>query len=303
MSEFTIAGLRVIFEVARTGSFSAAAEALGYTQSAISRQVAATERVAATPLFERQARGVRTTAAGDAVVRYAGTVLETIAAANQELSGMRDRLAGRLAVGGFPTASAVLLPRALARMANEHPALTVQLVEVSTPQQLAALRRGRLEVAVIATGEGLPAHDLDGLSLVELRSDRGAGVAVAATHPFAARESVDSTELAEQRWIVGRTTADSPEFGPWPGIDDPQIAFSARDWTTRLGLVAAGHGIALVPGLAAAAVPDGVRWIPVRGHGGGLHRQVWAATAAEPSPAARALVRALESEAATITSA
>ena len=298
MSELTLAGLRVVFEVARTGSFSAAADRLGYTQSAISRQVAVTERFADTPLFERHARGVRTTAAGEALVRHAGKVLDAVASATQELAGMRDRLAGRLAVGGFATASAVLLPRALDRMANEHPGLAVQLVEVSTPKQLLALRRGRLEVAVLATGEGLPSYDLDGLRRTELRSGRGAGVAVADTHPFAARDSVDADELAEQRWVVGRNAAGSPEFGAWPGIEKPQIAFTARDWTTRLGLVAAGHGIALVPGLAAAAMPQGVRWIPVRDHGRGLRRQLWAATAAEPSAAAAAMVHAVEIEAA-----
>ncbi|MDN5854988.1 MAG: LysR family transcriptional regulator, partial [Actinomycetia bacterium] len=110
MSELTLSGLRVVFEVARAGSFSAAADRLGYTQSAISRQVAVTERFAGTPLFERHARGVRTTPAGEALVRHAGKVLDMIAAANQELTGMRDRLAGRLAVGGFAAASAVLLP-------------------------------------------------------------------------------------------------------------------------------------------------------------------------------------------------
>lgn len=298
MSELTLAGLRVVFEVARAGSFSAAADRLGYTQSAISRQVAVTERLAGTPLFERHARGVRTTAAGEALVRHAGTVLDTIATASQELTGMRDRLAGRLAVGGFATASAVLLPRALARTASEHPGLMVQLVEEPTPKQLAALRRGRLEVAVLATGEGLPDYDFDGLRRTELRSGRGAGVAVAESHPFAARDSVGSDELTDQRWIVGPAAADSPEFGAWPSIENPRIAFTPRDWTTRLGLVAAGHGIALVPGLAAAAVPRGVRWIPVRDRG--LERQVWATTAAEPSAAASAMVRALEIEAAEI---
>ena len=109
MSELTLVGLRVVLEVARTGSFSAAAERLEYTQSAVSRQVAVTEKAAGAPLFERHARGVRLTAAGEVLVRHAGRVLDGVAAASQELAGLRDRLAGRLVVGGFPTATAALL--------------------------------------------------------------------------------------------------------------------------------------------------------------------------------------------------
>jgi LysR substrate binding domain len=87
--------------------------------------------------------------------------------------GRRDRLAGRLVVGGFPTATAAL-PRAVARLLTDHPGLQVQPVEASTPAQLRALRRGRLEVVILATGEGLPAYDLDGLRVSELRIGRGA---------------------------------------------------------------------------------------------------------------------------------
>jgi DNA-binding transcriptional LysR family regulator len=296
VADLTLVGLRVVAEVARTGSFSAAAERLGYTQSAISRQVAVTEKVAGSPLFIRHARGVRPTAAGEALVRHASKVLDSVTAASQELAGMRDRLAGRLVVGGFPTATAALVPRAIARLLSDHPGLTVQIMETPTPAQLLALRRRRLEVAVLATGDGLPEHDLDGLRLSGLRSGRGAGVAVADTHPFAVRDWVDSQELAGQPWVVGASVGDSLEFGAWPGIEKPRVSFAAHDWPTRLGLVAAGLGIALVPGFAAEAVPHGVRWIPIRDQDGGLRRQLWAATAADPGPAASAMVRALQDE-------
>jgi DNA-binding transcriptional LysR family regulator len=296
VADLTIVGLRVVVEVARTGSFSAAAERLGYTQSAVSRQVAVTEKLAGSPLFTRHARGVRPTAAGEVLVRHASKVLDGVTAASQELAGMRDRLAGRMVVGGFPTATAALVPRAVAQLLSDHPGLSVQLMEAPTPAQLLGLRRRRLEVAVLATGEGLPEHDLGGLRLSELRSGRGAGVAVAHTHPFAGRDWVGPGELAGQAWVVGASTGDSLEFGAWPGIDKPRVSFAAHDWPTRLGLVAAGLGIALVPGFAAAAVPRGVRWIPVRDPGGGLRRQLWAATTEDPSPAASAMVRALQDQ-------
>jgi DNA-binding transcriptional LysR family regulator len=297
VTDLTLTGLRVVLEVARTGSFSATAERLGYTQSAVSRQVAVAEKAVGTPLFERHARGTRPTPAGEALARHAGKVLDEITSATQELAGMRDRLAGRLVVSGFPTATAVLLPRAIARLTARHPRLKVQLTEAPTPAQLVAMRRGRTEVAIIATGDGLPDCDLDGLRLTALRSDRGAGVAVAESHPFAARERIEPDELADQEWVVGPRTGDAPEFGAWPGIAQPRITFTARDWHTRLGLVAAGLGIALVPGIAAQAVPRGVRWIPIHDDTGGLRRTVWAATNDNPSAAATAMVHALEEEA------
>jgi DNA-binding transcriptional LysR family regulator len=297
VTDLTLTGLRVVLEVARTGSFSATAERLGYTQSAVSRQVAVSEKAVGTPLFERHARGTRPTPAGEVLARHAGRVLDEIAAATHELAGMRDRLAGRLVVGAFPSAAAALLPRAIARLTAAHPGLKVQLIEASTPAQLAAMRRGRTEVAIVATGDGLPEYDLDGLRLTALRSARGAGVAVAESHPFAVRDRIEPDELADQPWIVGPRSGEGPEFGSWPGIAEPRIAFTARDWPTRLGLVAAGLGIALVPGIAAQAVPGGVRWIPIHDDTGGLRRAVCAVTNEHPSAAATAMVRALEAEA------
>lgn len=301
MAEMTVAGLRVILEVARTGSFSAAAVSLGYTQSAISRQVAATEQAAASPLFTRHARGVRPTPAGEVLLRHAGRVIDSVAAAEQELAGMRDRLAGRLMVGGFPTACAALIPRAMASLRREHPALAVRLLEAPTPQQLRALRRRRLEVAVVAAGAGLPDLDLDALELHKLRSARGAGIAVAEDHQLASRGWVTPDDLTHQPWIVGAGSDGSPEFGAWPEIEEPSIAYAVRDWPTRLGLVASGLGIALVPGMAADLVPQGVRWIPVRSGTQGLGRTVWAATSNDPSPGAVAMIQALQRHATAMT--
>ena len=301
MPEFSITGLRVVLEVRRTGSFSIAADRLGYTQSAISRQIAASENAAGTPLFVRHARGVRPTAAGEALARHAATILDGVTAAEQELAGLRDQVAGRLSAACFPAAAATLMPRAIAAVTRTHPGLVVRLRVDPSPKQLVALRRGRIEVAVIATGPGLPDYDLDGVALTGLRTSRGPGIAVAEGHPLAARHQVTPGDLVDQPWIVGGATPESPEFGAWPGLAEPVIAFTARDWPTRFGLVAAGLGIALVPGIAADAVPRGVRWIPVQDDGGGLGRQGWAVTAVEPTAAAAALVRALVDEASRLS--
>jgi DNA-binding transcriptional LysR family regulator len=103
---------------------------------------------------------------------------------------------------------------------------------------------------------------------------------------------VTPDELVDQSWIVGAPIGRAPEFGPWPGLDQPHVIFAVRNWQTRLGLVAAGLGIALMPGLAKATIPRGVRWIPIR-NDQGLQRTVLAATRSKPSAPALAMVRAL----------
>jgi DNA-binding transcriptional LysR family regulator len=296
VAELTVAGLRVVREVARQGSFSGAATVLGYTQSAVSRQVAATEAAAGTELFERLPRGVRPTAAGEVVVRRAGRVLGEIDGALEEVAGVRDRFAGRLVASAFPTAAAVLLPRAVARLRTRHPDLRVDLQEASTPVQLRRVRAGRVEVAVVAVGEGLPDRDVDGLRAETLRIPRGTGVAVGRGHRLADADVVDVADLVDETWIVGAGAAGEPQFGPWPGLADPRVGHEVRHWATRFGLVAAGLGITLVPGLAADSVPRDVRWLPVRDPADPPDRALLAVTAQHPSNAAAALVGAIREE-------
>ena len=298
MTEPTLTGLRVVAAVADTGSFRAAAEKLGYTQSAVSRQVASVEHSVGMALFERYARGVHATAAGDVMIRHANRVLEDLAGARLELAGLKDRLDGRLSIGAFPTAAAVLVPRAVATLKVMHPAVDVRLVEASTPAQLRALRRDRLQVAIVAVGDGLPDYDLSGLAMTELHFGLGIGVAVPRSHPLAARDWVAPEELRNESWIVGAGPDGEPQFGAWPGSAEPRISFKVRDWWTRLGMVGAGLGIALVPGSAAEAIPRTVRWVRIDDTEGTLHRTAYAATPEEVEASGEAFVRVLVQEAA-----
>lgn len=299
MAELTVAGLRTVFEVARQGSFSGAATVLGYTQSAVSRQVAATEAAAGSELFERLPRGVRPTAAGEVVVRRAGRVLAELDGALEEVAGVRDRFAGSLVASGFPTATAVLLPRAVARTRARHSGLRVALQEAASPVQVRRLRAGQVEVAVVAVGDGLPAPDLDGLRAETLHVPRGSGVAVGRTHRLADRDVLDVEDLVGETWVAGAGPAGEPQFGAWPGLSEPHIGYEARHWATRFGLVAAGLAVTVVPGLAADSVPRDVRWIPVR-NPVVPDRALLVVTADAPSGAASALVRAIREEAAAL---
>jgi len=260
MADFTVTALRVVQAVVGTGSFTAAADLLGYTQSAVSRQVSAAEAAAGVPLFVRGARGVVPTPAGARVARRAAAALTEIDAVGTDLAGLADALAGRVVLGAFPTATWVLAPRAVATVRRRHPGLTVVLQEASTPTQLRQLRAGRIDVAVIGMGADLPAYDLDGLRRDHL-VDGTSLVAVGRDHRFAGRERVSVTELADEEWVVGKGLSGDPQFGAWPTLPAPRIAYSARGWHARLGLVAAGLGITTLPEIAAAAAPAGV--VPV----------------------------------------
>ncbi|HEX7303099.1 LysR family transcriptional regulator [Lentzea sp.] len=293
MSGMTLVGLRVVVEVARRGSFTAAADALGYTQSAVSRQVNSVETAVGSPLFERWARGVRPTPAGEALLGHARKVVAHLEAAELEIAGLRDKIAGRLAAGAYPTAAASFVPRAVARLKAAHPALAVRLDEAGSPVLLRRLRAGRIEVAVIAVGDGLPDYDLAGLRAEPVPAGRGFGIAVANGHPFASQESVDVRDLADQVWIVGTGREGDPQFGAWPTLTEPTIGHEARTWQTRLGMVAAGLGVSVLPGLAADIVPRGVTWVPVRDPGLVERRRTLVVTDEHRSPAADAFTQAL----------
>lgn len=265
-TEVSLAGLRVVREIAERGTFTAAAASLGYTQSAVSRQVAAVERAAGAPVFERRREGVRPTPAGRVILRHAATVLDAVDTADRELRGLPAET-GTVRLGAFPSAGAVLLPRALTVLRRTHPGITVRTRDGGTPVLVRALRAGSLDLAVLASTPPFRAPDTETPALVmETLAERNLRVAVPATHPLAGQDSVEVGDLRGQRWIASATSGDEPFLGVWPGLDGrPDIAHTSRDWLTKLQLVAAGCGLTTVPAVIAAAAPAGVRVLAVRG--------------------------------------
>jgi DNA-binding transcriptional LysR family regulator len=265
-TDVSLVGLRVVREVAERRTFSAAAASLGYTQSAVSRQIAAVERAAGAPVFERRRDGVRPTAAGRVILRHAAAVLDEIDAADRELRGLPSQT-GTVRLGTYPSAGAILLPRALTVLRRTHPGIIVITRDGSTPALVRALRAGSIDLAVLASTPPFRPPDTETPALVvETLAERNLCVAVPSTHPLAANDSVDVNDLRGQRWIAGRSSGDQPQLGVWPGLDGrPEVAHTAGDWLAKLHLVAAGCGLTTVPGDLAAATPAGVRVLAVRG--------------------------------------
>jgi DNA-binding transcriptional LysR family regulator len=265
-TDVSLTALRVLRAVAEQGTFTAAATALGYTQSAISRQIASIERAAGAELLERRRDGVRLTDVGRTVLRRATVVLDQIDATARELSGLPAQV-GIVQVGWFPSAGAVLLPRALAALRRTDPAITVVTREGSTPALVRALRAGSLDLALLASAPPFRSPDSESPALaLQTLTERSLCLALPATHPLARGDYIDVADLRGQRWIAGPTSGENQLMGVWPGLDErPEIAHTARDWLAKLHLVAAGCGLTTVPTALAAAAPAGVRILPVRG--------------------------------------
>ena len=300
-ADVSLVALRVFREVAERGTLTSAAAALGYTQSAVSRQVASLERAAGAPLLERRHDGVRPTTAGHVVLRHAATVLDQIDAAARELAGLPAE-AGTVRLGWFTSAGASLLPRALAALRRTHPAITVITREGSTPALVRALRAGTVDLALLASAPPFRPPDAETPPLdLQVLAERSLRLAVPATHPLARQNAADVTDLRGQRWIASPSAADETLMGVWPGLDErPEITHTARDWLTKLHLVAAGCGLTTVPASFAAIAPPGVRVLAVRG-GSQEQRRIILAGLPHPltEPAAR-LADALRTAAADV---
>src|SRR5580704_1091627 len=165
-----VARLKILKEVAYRGSLSAAANALDYTQSSISQQIAALEAETGTTLLERHARGVSLTAAGQTLVGHAEGILAALDAAEASLGAIAGLRGGRLRVASFPTAGATLMPLAIATFRSAYPDVELTLVEGEPEEIVPRLRAGELDLALLFefAGETLLG---DGIMRVELTED------------------------------------------------------------------------------------------------------------------------------------
>lgn len=288
--------LRVFREVAKSGSFTAAAEPLGFTQSAVSRQISALEQEIGVPLFDRLPRGVRLTAQGRSLLGHAEAVLDRMSLARRDLQALADLAFGRIAVGAFSTAEVALVPRALAAFTAAYPGVVVELSEGLSGAQLDRVRAGRIDLAVVSSTAG-PALETSQVELHHLL-DEPMLVALPADHPLANQDRpLTLAELAAEDWIAGSSRLEETLFGA-PGPLEPRIRWVAKEWTAKLGLVAAGLGATLVPALAAPGVRRDVH-LAALAEGELPFRPVYAATArgATPAPATTAFLDMLHQSA------
>ncbi len=286
--------LRILREVASRGSFSAAAEALSFTQSAISQHVAALEREAGASLVERGPRGVRLTDAGSALVAHADAIVARLDDAEQELAAIAGLRGGRLRLASFPSAGAALVPDAIALFSQRYPDVELSLAEAEPEDSLPALKRGESDLAVVFDYTSLP-HEDGEVELVHLLDDV-MHAALPRDHPLAGRARVRLDDLAGESWINGSRVCGEFVLQHCRAAGfDPHVLLESNDYTTMQGLVAAGVGVTLIPDLVlATGVNRGVAVVPFASNA--PVRRIWAAVTANGyrSPATEAMVAVLE---------
>lgn len=256
--------LTALREVARHGSFSRAAEALGYTQPAISRQIALLERETGAALVERRPDGVRLTDAGELLVGHAEAVLGRLKEAEAELNDLLGMESGRLRMSTLTSAAATIVPLAIAEFRKRLPGVELSVSMVDPAGVLPLLRTGELDLALCNDPEHSALPDIDSIHLF----DEPMLIALPNEHSLARRETLTLADLADERWMLGTTTAcpDANRFiRACHGAGfEPQIAFHNDDYTAILGFVAAGVGVAPVPEMVAR---NGSRNVHIRSLG------------------------------------
>jgi DNA-binding transcriptional LysR family regulator len=270
--------LKVLREVAAQGSFSAAANALSYSQPAVSQAVATLEAETGVTLIQRDRRGVRPTVAGQALIDHTDAILARLDAAEAEVSAIAGVRGGRLRIASFPTAGATLLPLAVSTFRSAHPGVELSLVE-DEPEAIAPrLRAGEFDLVLLFEFPGVGEKLGAGMRRVELLEDP-LHLALPGEHRLAGKKQIRLADLSSESWV--QTSAASPcarhvvRSCHAAGFE-PDVSFESDDYQVVQGLVAAGVGVALIPRLALSTVRDDIEIRPL--HPQSPARRVFAAT-------------------------
>jgi len=260
--------MRTLREVARLGSFAAAAKALGFTPSAVWQQMRAIERGIDSPLFERDVRGTRLTESGRVLLAHAELALDRLDRAEAELAAIARGQGGRLRFGSFPTATESFVADVVATFRRRHPGVELHFRDAEPYEHVAQLEALECDCAVMFHLDGWPSarsydgevvSEGDGVSYEPLFEDPYA-IALPVDHPLAAQGTVTLGQLA------GEVILGSPSLcAPWgPELlrlcqgDGFEPTFDARfhthDFHAVQALVAAGHGLSLLPRLSLGCV-------------------------------------------------
>jgi DNA-binding transcriptional LysR family regulator len=297
--------LHLLHELYARGTIAAVADALQFTPSAVSQQLAVLEREAGLPLLERAGRGVRLTDAAIVLVRHADVLLERAELAEAELAAAAGRVAGTGRIASFQSVAFHVAVPALQALAREAPDLRCELIEAEPEESLPALALGDVDLVLADEWQHQPLARPAGIAREDLWRDP-VSLVLPEGHPAASRHrhALPLAELAGDAWTTGHrgtawqemTERTCRELGGF----DPDIRHRTNDSVTSLALVAGGQAVTLLPALVGLdpAVHPG---IAVRAIGGGsVYRTIFAATRAADAkrPSVQALLAAIRAAAA-----
>lgn len=260
-----VARLRVFREVAARGSFTAAANALHYSQPAVSHHVARLEEELGVQLLVRQPRGLSVTPAGEQVLRHADAVLDRLDDAERELGDLAAAATATVRLAAFPSAATTLVPETVAALARRYPEITLDVVQADPDESLPALRDGVHDIALTydyPMMDSEPEPELE----YELLFEDHLLVAMPAGHPLAEEPSADLAALEGEPWVTPNPCLcrDALEASCELRGFKPHVVAQTNDYLAMQGLVALGVGVALIPRLAlSAGVRDGLVLCPL----------------------------------------
>lgn len=253
------------------GSFSLAAEELGYTQPAVSQHISRLEKHFGTRLLERDARAVSLTPGGEALLAEADHLLAGVRRAEVAVSAAAGLTATRLGIAAFPTGASGLVPGAARRLRRRErcPEIELDLLVAEGEPAMRAVARGKVDVALVIASSLKPVEEHEGIELIPVADDPML-VALPADHPLASQRAIAITDLADEPWLlteIGGTCADSNIV--LRACRDagfaPRVRLESEDYRALQGMAAAGMGVALVPLLATVGAHPGVVIRPLRG--------------------------------------
>lgn len=245
--------LLVFREVGRLGSLTAAADALGWTQPAVSQHVRRLERVLGVPLAVRQGRGIEITQAGHALLRHADAVAGALRDAAREMDDHARARAGVVRIAAFPSASATLVAGCVRVMAAQHPGIEVRLSQLEPPEAAAALSSAECDIAIVFAHASAAPERFTDFDRIELLADP-VRLVLPPGHPLADRGALGLAELRGERWVGGCPSCRQHllESAAAAGFT-PDIRHSTDDYVVVQALVASDLAVATLPSLALRA--------------------------------------------------
>ncbi len=260
--------LRLLRELHQRGTIAAVADALQFTPSAVSQQLAMLEREAGVRLLEPAGRGVRLTDPALVLVGHADALLERAALAEADLAAAAGTVAGRARIAGFQSVLLRLALPAMEALARDAPRLRCELIEAEPEVALPALALGDIDLVLGDEWQHQPRRLPEGVQRHELHSDP-VHIVLPTRHPAARRHkgAVPLTELAGEAWTTGHvgigweemTQRTCRELGGF----DPDIRHRANDATIALALVARGLAVTLLPDLPISGRVPGITPRPI----------------------------------------
>lgn len=262
--------LVVFREVAERGSFSAAAAELGYTQSAVSHQVARLERQLGVSLLARGRRPVRTTPAGDRLLTHTEALIGAANAAERELREHAELEAGLLRIGAFLSACATFMPKAIGSFSARHPGVEIRLNQEEPPLALRELIAGDIDVAVVFE-EHDPSPEPDPrLEAVALREDVYR-IVLPPEHRLARRARLGFGDLEGERFVAPRAEGAGLAYRGLISRHcaehgfEPEFAYTVSDVTVARAFVAAGLAVGVMPDMTIGRPRSDVEVRPITG--------------------------------------